>query len=266
MLNASKINPRLMFICALPDTTWHIREHQTALPCATVLSSALLRNLFQTSNLLWRIENGEIPKDWSPKIFWVHIGMNDLANNLCSEEAVTLGILKIADRIFEMNPGVTIVLQGLMPRSTLDSGIVNEYRGTKNETHVSAKVKKRKSNNDRQLKRNEFFAKEDYPLWPAIRAINKELKHFASKQDHLVYFDVDNLFLGSMGNEHYRETNKQIVKDLMPDFAHLSSKGFEIMLAAIEKEVQNILDNSDEGNVVVQKQDVKLRPDDGRRD
>ena len=45
---------------------------------------------------------------------------------------------------------------------------------------------------------------------------------------HMIYFDAASLFLGSLGNEHFQSDQKVILKELMPDHAHLSHKGYGI--------------------------------------
>eukprot|EP00538_Stauroneis_constricta_P004633 CAMPEP_0119557706 /NCGR_PEP_ID=MMETSP1352-20130426/9283_1 /TAXON_ID=265584 /ORGANISM="Stauroneis constricta, Strain CCMP1120" /LENGTH=453 /DNA_ID=CAMNT_0007604847 /DNA_START=45 /DNA_END=1406 /DNA_ORIENTATION=+ len=195
-------------------------------------------------NLLWRIENGELPQPLSPKIFWINIGTNDLANGLCSEEAVTLGILKIADKINSMRPDSVIVIQSLLPRSSFPTGKIYDPNSTMS-THQT------------MFHQRQYYRRDRYPLWPSIKAINTELEAFCSNQPHLVYYDADQLFMGSMGNGYYQSNEKQILKELMPDFAHLSNEGYRIMTEAIAGEVENIITEGDEDNYKEKKRPSK---------
>lgn len=91
-----------------------------------------------------------------------------------------------------------------------------------------------------------YYRKHD--LWPSIQAINKELELFCQKHDHIVYFDSTELFLGSIGNKHYRQKGQQIISDLMPDFIHLSTEGYRVLYLGIIKELKRIILDHNEAN------------------
>ena len=61
-------------------------------------------------NLLWRLMNGEMPFGLNPKVWWVHIGINDLSLKGCSEEVVLLGILRVVEEIQNLDPMGIIVI------------------------------------------------------------------------------------------------------------------------------------------------------------
>jgi lysophospholipase L1-like esterase len=50
------------------------------------------------------------------KVYWIHIGTNDFGKGQCSEEAVLLGILRLAEEIHEKSPGSVIVINSILPR------------------------------------------------------------------------------------------------------------------------------------------------------
>lgn len=91
-------------------------------------------------------------------------------------------------------------------------------------------------------------AKKEFVLWPSIVNINKQIEEFCGKHEHTVYFDVSHFFLGTMGNEFYHTKHEEIIKDLMPDFAHPSAEGMTVMGDAIAREVIRIIYDEDEGN------------------
>ena len=88
----------------------------------------------------------------------------------------------------------------------------------------------------------------DYYLWPSIKAINKELEGFCSKHEHFVYFDADQLVLGSIGNAHYRAEHKTIITELMPNYVHLSYLGHKVVMGALNEELKRIIYDDDETN------------------
>jgi len=71
-----------------------------------------------TSNVLWRIQNGEMPDYLNPKIWWLVLGTNDLAMKQCSEEVVLMGILRIIEEILEQKPDAKIVVNSILPMSS----------------------------------------------------------------------------------------------------------------------------------------------------
>jgi len=78
------------------------------------------------SNVLWRILNGEMPSDFRPKVWWLALGMNDLARMHCSEEVVVIGILRIVEEIHEQQPDAKIVINSLLPMTSMRGGLFPE--------------------------------------------------------------------------------------------------------------------------------------------
>ena len=97
-------------------------------------------------------------------------------------------------------------------------------------------------------KKAHYYKPDQYPLWPSIELINNELERFCEQKEHMVYFDAASLFLGSVGNEHYRAKGMKIITDLMPDNAHLNDDGHKLLTNVIAKEVTRIIYEDDESN------------------
>mmetsp|Transcript_55908 Transcript_55908/g.84606 ORF Transcript_55908/g.84606 Transcript_55908/m.84606 type:complete len:413 (+) Transcript_55908:93-1331(+) len=186
-----------------------------------------------TANLLFRINHGEVPDTLNPKVWWILIGANDLVRGQCSEEAVVVGILRLADEIAMKKPGSIVVIQGLLPRSSFSDGALSHSHSKSTVVRSSTK---------------EYYKPNEYPLWPSIKAINTELENFCAQHEHMVYFDTSSLFFGSLGNEHFQSSQKIILKELMPDFAHPSAKGYQILAKVIGNEVNDIIYDNDESN------------------
>mmetsp|Transcript_30351 Transcript_30351/g.44061 ORF Transcript_30351/g.44061 Transcript_30351/m.44061 type:complete len:531 (+) Transcript_30351:205-1797(+) len=73
-------------------------------------------------NVLWRLQHGEMPMDFNPKIWWIVTGMNDLARTQCSEEVTVIGILRTVEEILERKPNAQIVLNSLFPMVDIRGG------------------------------------------------------------------------------------------------------------------------------------------------
>jgi lysophospholipase L1-like esterase len=193
-------------------------------------------------NVLWRLQHGEMPLGLRSKVFWLHVGTNDLARGGCSEEAVFLGILRLADEIHYHHPDAVIVIQGILPRTSSKDGSLETTTVTR-IPHLSLH-----SHGDHERAHSALEARRRFQLWPSIQNINQQLAAFCEEHPHLIYFDADELFLGSMGNEHYRAKGKVIIADLMPDMIHPSFEGYNIMAKAINKELERIIFDHNEAN------------------
>ena len=92
------------------------------------------------------------------------------------------------------------------------------------------------------------YPRVDFYFWPSIKAINKALEDFCAKHEHYVYFDADDLILGSLGNNYYKAAHKTIIAELMPNYVHLSALGHQVILKAVSEELQKIIYDDDESN------------------
>lgn len=188
-----------------------------------------------------------MPSDLNTKVFWLATGINDLIVGFCSEEVVLLGILRLADEINFHHPESTIVIQGILPWSRNPDGSLDDFSrqsGGFHQHHHPSKV----YSVDKAQRR--------FSLWPSIQRINQELEKFCAKHDHLVYFDVDDLFLGTMGNKHYKSKQKHILTDLLVGGQKLSYEGYMVLGNAIKTELERIIYDEDETN------DVEKNPGD----
>jgi lysophospholipase L1-like esterase len=78
-------------------------------------------------NLLWRLENGESPKDAQPRVIMLHIGTNDLSFGWYQSskkdvpydqmaEKFFAGYKAVVEKLDKESPHSTIVLTGIFPR------------------------------------------------------------------------------------------------------------------------------------------------------
>ena len=159
---------------------------------------------------MWRIQHGELPDDLQAKVFWILVGANDLALAMCSEDAVLLGILRVAEEIAHKHPTSKVVIQGLLPRSNHRDGSLHvtdaqrgsTFRNTYNNNNNNGQANPPDPNNIWSYRTDHMKAEDmdyghsktssalqqaqeqakqpnfDYYIWPSILAINKELKGF----------------------------------------------------------------------------------------
>lgn len=171
----------------------------------------------QSPNLLWRIQNGELPDDLQPSFIWVLIGTNDLGNTWCSAEMVLIGIIRVVEELRIRKPAATIIVNGILPRTYNRNGYVGRGRSRK------------------------WWKKKSPPampsMWDDIEAINEELKSYASSRAKVEYFETQSFFVDNTASEE----NLQIDGKLMPDYLHPSAEGYQLWGQEIVDKLKTIL-------------------------
>ena len=84
----------------------------------------------RTRNLLYRLQNGEIPDSLNPAAWWILIGTNDSVED-CTREAILVGQMAVVDEVVKRKPQSRVVIQGLMPRgrnNLLESTVWQDFQ------------------------------------------------------------------------------------------------------------------------------------------
>jgi len=210
---------------------------------SNINSVALGINEDSAANVLWRIEHGELPENLDANIFWLMLGSSDLSRGGCSEEAVVLAILRVAEEIHTKFPQAVVVIQGILPRTSREDGTL-EPRSVHQKLLGKHHNEKYYAN----------MAQHAFLLWPSIQAVNTELAKFCEEHEYFVYFDAAALFLEDYKDPSIGKTHK-IIKKYMPDYVHPSPAGWEMLGTAIEQEYNRIVLDEDEENEIVEKED-----------
>jgi len=166
----------------------------------------------KTTNLLWRIQNQEIPDSLHPSIWWIQVGTNDfLRTNYCSPEVVLMGIQRVIEELRKLRPGSLIVVNSLLPRSDADDG--------------------------------SLLSPDKTSVWQGIMEVNRGLRIYCEKFRSVVFFDATSIFLrqkkGTVGVD-----GQYIPLDLMADYLHPSAKGYKLWGDAIVAAIYELLDAS----------------------
>mmetsp|Transcript_19725 Transcript_19725/g.27725 ORF Transcript_19725/g.27725 Transcript_19725/m.27725 type:complete len:182 (-) Transcript_19725:109-654(-) len=175
----------------------------------------------KSTNLLWRIQNGEMPSNFNPPVIWVLIGTNDLSMTWCSPESTLIGILSVVEELQSRKPESIIVLNGLLPRSFDQEGGYVMRKKNKGIVH----------------------SKSNPPaLWTDIQSINHQLMEYSAHRDNVEYVDSTRLF---MKNMNVPEDELQIDKNFMNDFLHPSTTGYQFWGNQITKKLKDLNPDSD---------------------
>jgi lysophospholipase L1-like esterase len=155
--------------------------------------------------MLWRIQNGELPSNINPSIFWLLIGTNDIGRTWCSPEMVVLGVIRNVEEILSQRPSSRVVVNGIFPRSFNKDGFVAKGGPIKPS------------------------------VWEDIKVINHELKMYATYRDGVSYFETKVFF------KDPKAPQLQIDQELMPDLLHPSPTGYKLWGEEIVAELDTLL-------------------------
>jgi lysophospholipase L1-like esterase len=155
-------------------------------------------------NLLFRIQNDEM-KGLKPKVWWLSIGINDMLLTSCSEEIALMGVLRNVEELMSRKDGATVVIQSILPISTVSSGQLDGKR----------------------MRHNKYYV--------AIKRVNEALKKFAQKHKGVKFFDATSFFTETHGSNLY------LKRDLFMDKYRLSAKGQSVIIQAASEDLQSII-------------------------
>lgn len=195
------------------------------------------------------------------KVIWLVLGSRDLAVRLCSEEIVTLGILRVAEEIKHHNPQSIVVIQSILPRTHHQDGslesaadrplkhhslVFEETISTSDTYHqnrlatefgeIDEGLEALEEDEERQL--HDAEPKYDYYLWPSIKNINQEVRRWTDTHHGFEFFDATPLFLRSLPNDR---NHKFIQRELLREYAQLSHTGHGILLDAIHTRAKELM-------------------------
>jgi len=167
----------------------------------------------KTFNLLWRLQNGELPDSLNPSVWWISIGTNDFGHNgrtFCSIEVVLMGILRVIEEVRAKRPNALIVVNSILPRSENGDADVTFSNG------------------------------KPMPLWHGISEVNRELEDYCSYNHNMYFFDATSIFL----SQKPKSKAKYIPDKLMLDYLNPTAKGYQAWGEAIVEEIHSIVDAS----------------------
>jgi lysophospholipase L1-like esterase len=174
-----------------------------------------------TPNLLWRLQNGELPLNLNPQIFVVLIGTNDLGKDMCSPENTVVGIVRVVEEILKQRPTSTVLLHGLLPRTNNKAGYLYPRVGSAATTGSGSALVGRTTT-------------KEPSIWENIVTINDEIQRYARHREGVLYVDT-NVFFTDL------PTKEKIDMDLMPDGLHPSPRGYELWGTELQGKIFELL-------------------------
>jgi lysophospholipase L1-like esterase len=174
----------------------------------------------RTQHVLWRLENGNI-EGIKPKLAVVMIGTNNSNGNDYTAEQIADGVKAIVAKLRDKLPETKILLLAVFPRGAMTDAQLEK-----------AITKKEKKIEDSELSKKIASARE-YTIAQRkkITAVNDSISKLADNKS-IYYLDIGSKFLQADGT---------LPDDVMPDYLHLSPKGYEIWAEAIEPKVSDLM-------------------------
>ncbi len=188
----------------------------------------------QTGHVLWRITDGHELDHLDPKAAVLMIGTNNIAQH--TAEQIAGGIQAIVEELKRQKPHIKILLLGVFPRGNAPDAERSLEQITEGIKPINEELKKEKPDLKRLngLVRN---LERDRGTIPAAKLNQKvaQINALISKLD-----DGQTVFYKDIGQE-FLDGNGGLSGAIMPDYLHLSPRGYDIWGKAIQADIEKLL-------------------------
>lgn len=188
----------------------------------------------QTGHVLWRITDGHELDNLKPKAAVIMIGTNNTGGH--TAEQIAGGIKAIVEELKKQKPGIKILVLGVFPRGgsgDADRSLEQIAEGIK---PINEELKKEKPDLARlnALLRSLEQQKGTIPAAKLNKKIG-DINAIISKLD-----DGKTVFYKDIGKE-FLDQNGGLPGEIMPDYLHLSPKGYDLWGKAIKGDVEKLV-------------------------
>jgi lysophospholipase L1-like esterase len=188
----------------------------------------------QTGHILWRITDGHEIDHLKPKAAVIMIGTNNTGGH--SAKQIAGGITAIVDELKRQKPDIKILLLGVFPRGGSGDAERSLEQITEGIKPIDEELKKDKPDVKRlnALVRNLEQKKGTIPAEKLNKKI-PEINAIIAKLD-----DGKTVFYKDIGKE-FLDSNGGLSGEIMPDYLHLSGKGYDIWGKAIKADIEKLI-------------------------
>jgi len=188
----------------------------------------------QTGHVLWRITDGKELANLKPKAAVIMIGTNNTGGH--TAEQIAGGIKAIVEELKKQKPDIKILLLGVFPRGGGGDAERSLEQITEGIKPINEELKKDKPD----LARLNVLLKsleQQKATIPAAKLNKKigEINAIISKLD-----DGKSVFYKDIGKE-FLDQNGGLSGEVMPDYLHLSGKGYDIWGKAIKGDIEKLV-------------------------
>lgn len=188
----------------------------------------------QTGHVLWRITDGHELDNLKPKLAVIMIGTNNTGAH--SAQQIAGGIKAIVEELKRQKPDIRILLLGVFPRGSSGDAERSLEQISEGIKPINEELKKEKPD----LKRLNAMVRtleQQKGTIPAEKLNRKiaEINGIIAKLD-----DGKTVFYKDIGKELLAQ-NGGLSGEIMPDYLHLSPKGYDLWGKAIKGDIEKLL-------------------------
>lgn len=188
----------------------------------------------QTGHVLWRITDGHELDNLKPKAAVIMIGTNNTGGH--TAEQIAGGIKAIVDELKKQKPDIKILVLGVFPRGSSGDAEHSLEQITEGIKPINEELKKEKPDVQRLnvLLKNLQQQKGTIPAAKLNKKI-AEINAIICKLD-----DGKSVFYKDIGKE-FLDQNGGLSGEIMPDYLHLSPKGYDLWGKAIKGDIEKMV-------------------------
>ncbi len=188
----------------------------------------------QTGHVLWRITEGHELDNLKPKAAVIMIGTNNIGGH--SAQQIAGGIKAIVEELKSQKPNIKILVLAVFPRGGSGDAEQSLEQITAGIKPIDEELQKEKPDVTRLNALVRKLAQQKGTI-PAAKLNKKvaEINAIIAKLDDgktVFYKDIGNGFLDQKGG---------LSGEIMPDYLHLSAKGYDIWGKAIKDDLEKLV-------------------------
>ena len=188
----------------------------------------------QTGHVLWRITDGHELDHLSPKAAVIMIGTNNIGGH--SAQQIAGGITAIVEELKRQKPHIKVLVLGVFPRGNAFDAELGLDQITESMKPINEELKKEKPD----IKRLNVLVRSlerQRGTIPAAK-LNKKVAEINAIIANLD--DGERVFYKDIGKE-FLDPNGALSGEIMPDYLHLSAKGYDIWGNAIKADIEKLI-------------------------
>jgi lysophospholipase L1-like esterase len=188
----------------------------------------------QTGHVLWRITDGHELDRLNPKVAVLMIGTNNIGSHTAGQ--IAGGIKAIVEELRRQKPGIKVLVLGVFPRGSPADAERSLEQITEGVKPINEELKKEKPDVKRMNAAVRDLEQKRGSI-PAARLNKKaaEINAIIAKLD-----DGKAVFFKDIGKEFLDPTGG-LSGDIMPDYLHLSPRGYDIWGKAIKADLEKLI-------------------------
>lgn len=188
----------------------------------------------QTGHVLWRITDGKELENLKPKAAVIMIGTNNTGGH--TAEQIAGGIKAIVEELKRQKPGIKVLVLGVFPRGNGNDAERTVDQIAEAVKPINEELKKEKPD-VKLLNAAVRQLGQGRGTIPAAKLNKKiaDINAIIAKLD-----DGKTVFYKDIGKE-FLDPSGGLSGDIMPDYLHLSGKGYDLWGKAIKGDVEKML-------------------------